>query len=46
MSERELEREVDLLKYQIDEIEKANLDVDEYEILRVKYKEVIKPGQR
>ncbi len=40
MSERELEREVDLLKYQIDEIEKANLDVDEYEILRVKYKKL------
>ena len=38
MTERELEREVDLLKYQIDEIEKANLDVDEYEILKVKYK--------
>lgn len=40
MSERELEREVDLLKYQIDEIEKANLDVDEYEILKVKYKKL------
>ena len=40
MSEREFEREVDLLKYQIDEIEKANLDVDEYEILRVKYKKL------
>lgn len=40
MSERELEREVDLLKYKIDEIEKANLDVDEYEILRVKYKKL------
>ncbi|WP_314971087.1 DNA repair protein RecN [Peptostreptococcus stomatis] len=38
MTERELEREVGLLKYQIDEIEKANLDVDEYEILKVKYK--------
>lgn len=38
MTERELEREVDLLKYQIDEIEKANLDVDEYDILKVKYK--------
>lgn len=40
MSERELEREVDLLKYQIDEIEKANLDVDEYEILKIKYKKL------
>lgn len=40
MSEREFEREVDLLKYQIDEIEKANLDVDEYEILKVKYKKL------
>ena len=40
MSERELKREVDLLKYQIDEIEKANLDVDEYEILKVKYKKL------
>ena len=38
MTPRELEREVDLLKYQIDEIEKANLCVDEYEILREKYK--------
>ena len=40
MSEREPEREVDLLKYQIDEIEKANLDVDEYEILKIKYKKL------
>ncbi len=38
MTERELEREIDLLKYQIDEIEKANLDVDEYETLKIKYK--------
>lgn len=38
MTERELEREIDILKYQIDEIEKANLDVDEYETLKIKYK--------
>ena len=32
--DREIEREIDLLKFQINEIDSANLDVDEYENLK------------